>query len=180
MATFLDILFLDKFSPIFIFLLVFALIYAILKTTKVLGDNNSIVAIVALAVGFLVILSSDSQEVVKNVMPLFFMLILFIFFMLVGLRFLGMEEGVIKEGMKKWGPVHIALLVIVSLIFAAGVAAVFGNKLLPLTQNSTSVEATDYGKNVAQALFHPKVLGIIFVLIISMFAILLLTNPTHA
>ncbi|MEM0231232.1 MAG: hypothetical protein QXW00_00410 [Candidatus Woesearchaeota archaeon] len=179
MATFLEIFFLDKFSPIFILLLVFTLVYAILKTTKVLGDSNNLIAMIAMAVAFLVILSSESQDVIKTIMPLFFILLLFIFFMLVGLRFLGMEEGAIKEGMKHWGPVHIALLVVVCLIFAVGLAAVFGNKLLPLTQNTTSVEATDYGKNVAQAIFHPKVLGIIFILIVSMFAILLLTTPPY-
>jgi len=177
MATFLDVLFLDKFSSIFVLLLVFGVLYAILKTTKVLGDNNSLNSLVAIAVTFLVLISSESQQVIKNIIPLFFFLILFIFFILVGLRFLGMGESVIEDGMKKWGAVHTSVLVIMCIIFAIGMASVFGNKMLPLTQNS-SINATDYGTNVGQAIFHPKVLGTIFILMIGMFAILLLTGET--
>jgi hypothetical protein len=178
MATFLDALFLDKFSVVFVLLLVFGVLYAILKTTKVLGDNNNLNSLVAIAVTFLVLISSESQQVIKNIMPLFFFLILFIFFILVGLRFLGMGDSVIEDGMKKWGPVHTSVLVVMCIIFAIGIASVFGNKMLPLTQNSTSINATDYGANVGQAIFHPKVLGTIFILMIGMFAILLLTGET--
>ena len=180
MVTFLDVVFLDKFSSIFVLLLVFAVLYAILKSTKVLGDNNWLNSLIAIAVTFLVILSSDSQQVIKNVMPLFFFVILFIFFILMGLRFLGMSESTMQESMKKWGPIHISVLVVICLIFAVGMASVFGNKLLPLTQNTTSINATDYGANVGQAIFHPKVLGVIFILLIGMFAILLLTTGAQA
>ncbi|MCX6709654.1 MAG: hypothetical protein NTV63_01720 [Candidatus Woesearchaeota archaeon] len=172
MATFLDVFFLERFSSLFVLILVYAVLYAILQTTSVLGKNKGINSLIAMAVSIIVLISKDAVSIITSMMPAFFMLVLFILLILIALRFLGMSESTISTGMQKWGPVHTSVLVIVAIIFVVALSSVYGNSMLSLT-NSTGAS---YGQNVSSTIFNPKVLGMLFVLILGAFTVLLLTG----
>ena len=72
MASILDIGLLDFFKPIFIFLLVFAAVYALLSTTKLLGDAKKIGglnAIIAFVLAIIVTLSKPIVNFLIFVLP---------------------------------------------------------------------------------------------------------------
>jgi len=176
MATFLDVLFLENFSPVFVFLLVFAVLYAILQATKVLGENKGLSSLIAIVISFLIMMSPDIVKIITSMLPSFFLVILFILLVLILFRFLGMSESTISGSMQKWGPLHTTLIVVVAIIFAITLAGVYGSKLLSLTAGGNATNASGYGENIAETVFHPKVLGLLVIFIIAIFAIVLLVG----
>ena len=63
---------LGVFSYVLPFLLIFAVVFAILKKTKILGeDNNAINAIIAIAIGLLALLNDHVPIFFENIFPKF-------------------------------------------------------------------------------------------------------------
>lgn len=65
----IDLSGIGAFVPVLGFLLVFAVVYALLAKTKVLGDNKFISLLVSLCVAIIFLVSSTVIEVVKNITP---------------------------------------------------------------------------------------------------------------
>ena len=78
MASFLDIGILDYFAPAFVFLLVFAVLFALLEKTKVFGDKTGINSLVAFSISLLFLLTPDLVGIVKVITPWFTILFIFI------------------------------------------------------------------------------------------------------
>ena len=78
MANPIDVGFLGNFAPIFILILVFAIVYGILNATNVLGNNKSIQAIVAIVFGILAIMSSKIIVFFKLFFPWITVFLIFI------------------------------------------------------------------------------------------------------
>jgi len=70
------------FLPIFSFVLVFVVIFAILKKTEILGDNNFSMAMVALVISLIFISFSDVRSYIEAVSPWFVVLLVAMFFLL--------------------------------------------------------------------------------------------------
>ena len=85
MATILDLGLLQSFDVIFPVILIFALVFAILQKTKIVGDSLGINSIIAVAVAFMALLSENVIQVVKFIVPWFTIAI--IFFLLIILVF---------------------------------------------------------------------------------------------
>ena len=83
MATFLDIGILENFSIVFVFLLIFTIVYAILEYSSPFGKGKKgLHGIISLAVAFLIIISKPAVLLVTYLTPWFIVLFMFIFFML--------------------------------------------------------------------------------------------------
>jgi len=73
MATFLDLTVLRYFSIIFTFILAFVIVYGFLEVFKMFGsDRKGLHAWVALAMAFLVVLTSSVVNVIKFALPWIF------------------------------------------------------------------------------------------------------------
>lgn len=183
MATFLDVGLLNYFSIIFPALLVFAIVYAILNTTKIIGGNKSLDAIVAVALGFMVLLSEDIVQVINFMAPWFVLVFIFVLLLVLVYRTAGATDKDITEYIRTDRSVKWAIFAVGIIIFLAGLGTVLGQNIGPYLQggNATTIEdiqsgvATgDWEQNVTATLFHPKILGVIMVLVIAVFAIALL------
>ncbi|MFH1276585.1 MAG: hypothetical protein ABIH82_05735, partial [Candidatus Woesearchaeota archaeon] len=89
MATVLDVGLLEYFGVIFPVILVFALVYAVLHKTKVIGESPAINAIIAVVAGLLMLLSEQALEVVNFMLPWFAVLILFLLLMIMVFKMFG-------------------------------------------------------------------------------------------
>jgi hypothetical protein len=89
--------------------------------------------------------------------------------------------------MKSWGTIHWWLLAIGLLILIGGLSEVYGPKISPLggeanvtTAVTTNVTAQPgqpgYRQEIIQTLTHPRVLGLVLLLLIITFAIKTLTE----
>lgn len=189
MATFIDMSILQNFSSIFTFILVFVILYAMMETVKALGeDKKSLHAIVAMIIAFLVAMSSGVVAVIQNFTPWFTMLILIIFFILFAVKMFGVKNETITDAFSKKGAIltWIIILTVVILLFSLGSG--FGQKTLEQGQtdgstvsvvsgNTTAPANTgSFNQNLYNTLYHPKVLGLILIMIIVLISMIFLTD----
>lgn len=195
MATFLDISILEDFSIVFIFLLVFVIVYAFLEYSNIFGQGRKgINGIIALAIGILIVISRPAVLLINSITPWFMILFIFIFFIIFAIRMFGVSESD-TISMVKEPRVYMWLVVIFVIILIAGLSSTFGQLLLekgtgiegeeledgtilPGNIEGGSTKTTSFGGNVLNTLVHPKVLGLIAILLIGLFAIIFLTKLT--
>ena len=107
------------FRVILPFMLVFAIVYAVLKKTQILGDqpwSDSVAAIISLAIAFFVIASTPVVSALERLLPntAFLLVVIVLFLMVLGL--FGFDIGDIFKGDKK---AKIILALIFTFIFLA-------------------------------------------------------------
>jgi hypothetical protein len=191
MATFLDVSLFGFFSTIFTFILVWVVVYGIMEYRKILGEGKQgLHGLVALAVAVLVLASKFAINFVNFVTPWFLILALVVFFIIFVFRVFGVEMGDITQAGKN---AHMWIIVFAIIILLFGFGAVFGQETLQkgTGENQTisngddgdgtdnGEESTDtgsYTENVYNTLFHPKVLGLVFLLAIGVIALVFLTT----
>ena len=183
MATFIDVGLLSYFDAVFAILLVFAIVFALLQKTKILGGSLSIDAIVAIAAAFMVLLSRSLIEMINFMIPWFVVAIIFLVLMILLFQMFGLKEASL-EAMVKEKIVYWTIIVVGIVIVLAAFGTVFGQSLIPVTQegqiNTTLTESEvstgSYQQNIYAILFHPKIVGMVVLFAIAAFAIILLSG----
>ncbi|MEM3126481.1 MAG: hypothetical protein QW331_00210 [Candidatus Woesearchaeota archaeon] len=186
MATFLDITLLQYFSIIFPLILVFAIIFAFLEITKVLGENKGLNSLVAVVIAIITISSTNILKVINWTTPWFVLLIFFIYMLYFIFKFMGVTDQKFSEVIVVDRAVYWTVIVIAIIILFAGLGTVYGPSLVPsgepqpqVTKDgvpATGAAGTTFEANIYNTFFNPKILGMMLVLAIAVFAILLLTR----
>src|SRR3989344_285298 len=171
MATFLETLgILNYFSSLFAALLVFAVVFALLSQTKILGTNKTIQAIIAIVLALLVLIYPDLVDLVNFISPWFVILFVFLLLLLLTYRMFGLTESNIADYVRNDRTVNWVILAVGIIILLAGIFSVFGQRALEgrtATGSTNETEiASDSGSYVFESnlfgtLFNPKVLGVI-------------------
>jgi len=195
MANFLDIGLLNNFSSIFVFLLVFVGVYGLFEKTKILGENKKpLNSMLGLVTGIFVVLSNKAVAFIVFVLPWFFIIgMILILFIFIGKMFGKTDKDVAWAF--TWNtssPVITWVIIVVVIILFFGFSHVFGQELLEdnpefngtaneaaqnyLTNQTHDVNTGDYSSNSLATLIHPKVLGMVVILLIGMIAMLLITK----
>jgi len=155
MATILEVGLINYLMPVFVFLLVFAIVFAILKKFPIFGDNVSVNAVIAFVVALIFMITPRAREMVTTMTPWFIIIVILIFFILMTLVFIGLkEESLVALG--KHPAMYIIVLVIVAIIFFVSLAKVFSGAL---------------DMSYFEFLAHPRILGVIVILAIASLAV---------
>ena len=105
---------LNFFMPIFSFLFVFVIIYAVLAKTKIIGENKFVHLLISFIISTVFISFSSLELYVRNIIPWFVVLFIVVFFiLLIGL--FSSKDWVPKSWL---GWVIIGILVLIFLISA--------------------------------------------------------------
>ncbi len=186
----IDISLLKSFDVIFVFLLVFVLVYAVLQKARLLGDNKGMHALIAFVFGIISLFSNIAIKTIMTAAPWFVLLIIFLFFMLVAFMAMGIKEegivGVLKSDEYSYVRYWIAALIVIialgslSHVVAEEKGGFPGYKNASI-ENATQALAGGPGAPAQESdfwktLFHPKILGAGAVLLIAMFTISRLTE----
>jgi len=169
MATFLDISGLQQFSTIFVFIFVWLAVYAVLSYSKILGDNKGVNILIGLIIGVLILFSPIATGVIEYIAPWFAVVFIFVIFVTIALKLFG------ASGVESLGSLRIVTFIIIILVLVVGALSYVRQQVTVPGDNETSV---DYGKTTT-ILFHPKILGIIFVMIIAIFTIVLMAGKQY-
>lgn len=87
-----------QFGPIFGFVLVTALSYGVMHKTKIFGgDSNSIDLIVATMLGLFSVSSNVFRSILRDLVPYFLILVVFMFFTILMFLMLGVDEKTIAS-----------------------------------------------------------------------------------
>jgi len=189
MATFMDVSIISNFSSIFTFILVFVIIYGLLQMVKPMGEGrNGTHALVAVTVAFLVSISSGISVFIQTFTPWFTILILVIFFILFAVRLFGVSESEITSAFKAKSTILTWILIVTVVIVLFSLGAGFGQKTLEEGQSNgtttsvvsgnttTPTNTGSFSQNLYNTLYHPKVLGLILIMLIVVIAMLFLTD----
>lgn len=186
MATFMDIGLFRYFNVIFPVLLIFAVFFAILQKTKILGKNPTINAVVAVAVALMSLLSDTIIKLINFMAPWFVLVFIFVILLLLIYQLLGATEGDILGALKSEKSIQWAVFGIAIVILMAGLGTVLGQKMLPITQEGApetaaveggeGVAGEDWQRNVLATLFNPKILGVIMIFLVAIFAVAFLSS----
>lgn len=168
-----------------------------LELFKIFGDGHKgLHAIIALAMGFIVIYSKGVVNVIQTFTPWFTILILVIFFILFAVRMFGATDKDIGMELKKDGVIVTWIIIFTVIILLFSLGSGFGQKSLEEGVGGTTVTTTgesmnvstngtgiggstatpDFNQNLYNTLFHPKVLGLILVMLLAVIAMLFLTG----
>ena len=113
----LNIGFLENFKVFIVAILIYAIIYSVLKTVKPFGDNKSVDAVIALVSAIIVSFSGVVSYSVSYAVNWFVILFFILFLLLVLLMFLGIKpQDIASVSTKNAKPIMIAFLIVFSVI----------------------------------------------------------------
>lgn len=115
----IDLSGLNYFLPLFGFLFVFLIVYALLIKTKILGDNKFVNVFIGLIIAVIFATMTSVQDYVRTVTPWFAVLVIALFFILIIIGLSQHKVDVIMKPGFVW--VFIIALILVFLISAASV-----------------------------------------------------------
>ncbi len=179
MATLLDTSLLALLAPVFALIFVFLVVYVVLQATKMMGENKGIHALIAVCVAFFVAITPQISKVIMFMAPWFVIMIVFIMFMFMIGNFAGFNNDNIIETFGGKSGAFWWIVFFSGLIVTFAFSNVFGQQLLEGPGGEvTHVNATQnqFAKNVGGTLFHPKVLGLILILLIGSFTVRLMAE----
>ena len=154
---------------------------------KPVSESVSINAIIAAVCSFLVMFSQTAVQIINFMIPWFTVALIFFILLILIFQVFGAKDtdifGALKN--KTSGPAIIWTIIGVGIvIMLAAFGSVAGQKLTEAGfQQGTSINATsgsgagtsDFTQNLYATLFNPKVLGLMLIFAVAIFAVLLLT-----
>ena len=185
MATFLDVGLFQYFNVIFPVLLIFAIVFALLYKTKILGTNPTINGIVAISIALMSLLSTTMIKLVSFMAPWFVLMLVFIILLLLVFQTLGATEKDILGALKTEKIIGWTIAGVALVILMAGLGSIWGQKLTNLATpgdtvtidaNLSSSATANLETNLYSTFYNTKVLGLIFIFLISIFAVAFLAS----
>ena len=148
------------FLPIFAFLIVFAIVFAVLNKFKLIGENMFFQLFFSFVVATIFVTASSARQVVLNVIPWFAVLIVAMLLLLLLVNFIG-KADIIGKG---FGWVFVVLLIIIFLV--SGIK-VFSSTISPYLPGASETNTADPNLlNFFDWIYSPQVSGA-FLLILS-------------
>lgn len=177
MASFLDIGILNYFVPAFVFLLIYGVILALLEKTKIFGESKAANQIIAVAVAVLFILTPDLVGIIKIITPWFTVLFIFVLMIILLFLFVGVKEGDVASAFKDRGMVWI-IIVVCFLILMYAMTQVYGEQVQSIYTGSEGNVSGESGVSnlIGPIIFHPRILGMIFLLVVAAQAVRMISG----
>lgn len=180
MATLLDFGLLKPFEAIFPFLFLMVFLYAVLSRFKIFEDKPAFSAIIAFALSIMGMMSSILVRTINLMAPWLVLLIIFIVMVLLAYQAFGIEEGTIIDiitGEKYGETFSWTVIVIVTIIFLGSLTSAISEQhgfqrlqaggISPEKLGEPGSEREDFFRTI----FHPKVLGIVLLMLIALVTI---------
>jgi len=169
MVTPLDFGILKQFEAIFPFIFVLVILYAIFSQWfPLLKGNKTMSALLAFSFAVLTMFSPIAVRSLSLAAPWFVLFIMFLALVLVGVHVLGVSEKNVIDVVtsERYSFIPILVVVVLVVIGLGGVSKAISEEGGFGPGEQTSQEADFYN-----TIFHPKVLGLIFIMLIAFFTI---------
>ncbi|MFH1510329.1 MAG: hypothetical protein ABIF10_01455 [Candidatus Woesearchaeota archaeon] len=180
MATPLDFGLLAKFGAIFPFLLVFVVVYAVLNSIKVFGDKKGIDAMIAFLAAVMVLFSDTVRMTIERMAPWFVLFFFFLIFLSIAYMIFGAKKEDIFGAMKGNRSIILWILSISLIIGLGSLTSVMSEKggigvpssaSQVVNASSDQVAAANQQSAFWATITHPKVLGMVLILLVALFTV---------
>lgn len=159
---------LAAFKPVFVWLLVFTMMYALLSKINFFGAKNdhnpTFHLLIAFVIATLFVMTPGLTQVVGTAAPWVMVLILVIIFIMFIFMFAGVSEKNITENIFMDSTYIWIVVLLVLGIFGFALSQVYGEAVQSVTDSQG-----DKGVlfDVAQIIFSPKLLGMLLIMVIA-------------
>ncbi len=160
MAWVLDLSGASTFIPVFGFLLVFTVVYALLSKTQILGENKFVHILTSFAIAIIFLVSASAIDYVSVITPWFAAFIISLLFIVL---IVGLLKGNIEDFFKGKGFAWFTIIILI-VIFVFSAIYVFADII------------NKYMSGPKAFLLQPSVLGVIILVAITMLISWLLTR----
>lgn len=160
--------FLDVILP---FLLTFAIVYGMLLKMKILGEKQSVNAVVALVAALLVALTPGARGFLNTLFPLYTVYFILIIMMVFLFVFFGVKEQSIVGSR----PIMILIVAFLIILFLISLGGIGGEELQQIGLSAEGLSANGsvgdwttrpWGEQIILGFRDPKVFGMIIMLVI--------------
>jgi hypothetical protein len=194
MVSPLDLGLFKHFEVLFPFLFVLFLSYGVLSFLPMFKDKKAVQMIIAVALAFMTLFSDIAINTINVAAPWFVLLFFFIVFILMAVMLFGAKDTDVMSYIKGSGGYAMKTVVVLGIVIALGslmqVIAERGGVGEPTQVTPGEVTVGEDGSTVSadqapqekqfwQTISHPKVLGMVLILIISLFAVLKLSSESR-
>ncbi|MEK6826415.1 MAG: hypothetical protein AABX90_02190 [Nanoarchaeota archaeon] len=166
MATFLDFNLLGFLFPLFVFFFVYLVLYGLFNKFNILGEDKNIHTLVALILALLFVLIADLRNLLTLIIPFFVLFFIVLTIIFIGVMLLGFKQEDITKYIRETPSIVATVVVIVIVIFLIGAGTLF-----PEAIGFPSSTQTGVVSEARRIIFNPKVLGVIFILVVTSFLI---------
>ena len=185
MATILDVGLLSFFMPFFIFFFVFVLIYALLSKTNLFGEKQAVLNFVgSICIAAISVFTGTITGVVINIVPWIILVIIVLLFLFSLFTFFG-----ISKNEEIWATIggQTVVYVIILIIVLVGLIQAFEKQVSPYQSGTTAsattttnagIQPSNVKGAVISTLTHPRLLGALFILIVSALSIKVILDKT--
>ena len=180
MATPLDISVLQQFNNVFPFLLILVLIYVVLDQMEWFKERRAIAAIISVLVALMALLSPIVIKSVSLIAPWFVLFIIFMVLMMLAFMATGIERNFIVDFVKqdKFGAA-LWTFAIITIIGVGSIVSVWTEEtggLEKLQGTNLTAQVESGNASAFQTVFHPKILGVVLVMLVGFFTIKYMTS----
>lgn len=168
MATFLDVTGLQYFSNLFAFLFVWLVVYALLAYSRALGNNHLIHILIGLIIGLFALFSPTVTGAIIVIAPWFALIFVFAMFISIAGNMFGATD---IGGAPAFRGIVLTLVLVILVV---GVL-IYAREQISVPEEIN--EKSDFSK-ITNVLFHPKFIGMVFILIVAVFTVGLLASKT--
>ena len=144
----------NYFLPLFVFILVFFIVYAVLAKLKLTGENKFVHMIVSFIVAIIFLTFTSTRELIIQSTPWFAVMLVLVFFVLM---LVGFTQKSLDSFMKPWLAWIVVVLFVI--IFLVVLLQIFGYSLLQFFGNIGEF-SRDY----------PKAFGALVILVVAALA----------
>ena len=157
----------------------------VLQKTKAVTDTVAINAIIAVMIAFLVLISDTIITMITFMIPWFAIMIIFLVLMLLLFQIFGAKDSDFSAAVKH--PAVMWMVIAISaVIFLASLGQVIPEDIVQLTGGETTTVSTGdlstsgggFSQNLIGILFNQKVIGLVIVFLVAVFAIAFLSGNT--
>lgn len=176
MATLLDFTLLERFGGLFPILLVVVVAYALIAKFDLFSKNKFGALVLAALFGLVIGMTPTVSRAIQIMAPFYVLLFVALFFILLTMMTLGFKEetvtNYINEPATHGGWVGWTVGSIATLIFIVGFFRAFAEQgLVPGLGGEIPTDVSPQEAVFYQIFFHPKVMGMVLVLLVVIFTI---------
>ncbi|MBU0979814.1 MAG: hypothetical protein KJ709_03335 [Nanoarchaeota archaeon] len=185
MATVMDLGLLEFFKPIISIVLVAALAYGLFSYTKIFGDNKGLYALIAIFIALILAIVPALNDLVATMLPWFVVFFIFVVFLLMGYKLFGAKDEDFRKVVTGNRAVVYWMIFIAILILLGSIGKVFFTAAedIEATGNHSRIQTGEVGGTGEDAFWativHPKVLGLIIIMLISVFTVITLAGSKN-
>ena len=161
MATVFDFGLLEGLTPIFVGIFVFIILYAIFQKFQIFGEKAPAGALIAAVIALLFMVTGNLRQLVTFFVPWVAVLFVLMIILLIAIMILGFTQKNITDYLTDNPGVTTAVVVVIIILFLIAL-----NQIYPGYLGFPSDSSGGVGNTLRGVVFHPKVLGVVLVLVI--------------